>query len=72
VVSQSAQHFTKYKQIRADYRRLLVRRVDAVRRTGGANTEAKKVRPGQILNLSIVHLIPGTSYEYRTEPVYRK
>ena len=43
VVSQSAQHFTKYKQIRADYRRLLNRRVDAVRRTGGANSEAKKV-----------------------------
>lgn len=43
VVSQSAQHFTKYKQIRADYRRLLTRRVEAVRRTGGANTEAKKV-----------------------------
>jgi hypothetical protein len=43
VVSQSAQHFTKYKQIRADYRRLLTRRVETVRRAPGASTEARKV-----------------------------
>mmetsp|Transcript_14831 Transcript_14831/g.50966 ORF Transcript_14831/g.50966 Transcript_14831/m.50966 type:complete len:213 (-) Transcript_14831:516-1154(-) len=42
-VARQNEHFKQYKQIRSDYRRLLKRRVDTVRRTGGAAKEAKAV-----------------------------
>eukprot|EP00232_Nephroselmis_pyriformis_P016923 CAMPEP_0182883130 /NCGR_PEP_ID=MMETSP0034_2-20130328/18204_1 /TAXON_ID=156128 /ORGANISM="Nephroselmis pyriformis, Strain CCMP717" /LENGTH=207 /DNA_ID=CAMNT_0025016261 /DNA_START=28 /DNA_END=651 /DNA_ORIENTATION=- len=42
-VAESTTHFEKYRQIRSDYRRLLNRRVESVRRASGASTEAKKV-----------------------------
>ncbi|KAK3276035.1 hypothetical protein CYMTET_15864 [Cymbomonas tetramitiformis] len=41
--AQSATAIDQYKQIRSDYRRLLNRRSESIKRTQGANKEAKKV-----------------------------